>query len=115
MRLAPKYALNGSHWTWAELVDKGLVQRLLVRLGYLPQETSIFRGMTVEQNINCVLELVEPDPATRAAPELDGVGHPGALGVALGKVHHAVRHVAAEDERCIAVFEAFWVSSACCD
>ena len=28
-------------------------------LGYLPQETSIFRGMTVEQNIKSILELVE--------------------------------------------------------
>jgi lipopolysaccharide export system ATP-binding protein len=34
---------------------------------YLPQETSIFRGMTVEQNIACVLELVEPDAEVRAA------------------------------------------------
>ena len=30
-------------------------------LGYLPQETSIFRGMTVEQNIVSVLETVEKD------------------------------------------------------
>ena len=30
-------------------------------LGYLPQESSIFRGMTVEQNILAVLELVERD------------------------------------------------------
>ena len=29
-------------------------------LGYLPQETSIFRGMTVEQNIKSVLEIIEP-------------------------------------------------------
>ncbi len=36
-------------------------------LGYLPQETSIFRGMTVEQNIKAVLELVEPVVEARAA------------------------------------------------
>ena len=30
-------------------------------LGYLPQETSIFKGMTVEQNIISVLETVEKD------------------------------------------------------
>jgi len=47
-----------------------MYRRAILGLGYLPQETSIFRGMTVEQNINCVLELVEPDPATRAL-ELD--------------------------------------------
>ena len=47
-----------------------MYRRAILGLGYLPQETSIFRGMTVEQNINCVLELVEPDKDTRAA-ELD--------------------------------------------
>jgi lipopolysaccharide export system ATP-binding protein len=37
------------------------------RLGirYLPQEASIFRGLTVEQNILAVLELVEPKPEAR--------------------------------------------------
>ena len=44
-----------------------MYRRAILGLGYLPQETSIFRGMTVEQNINCVLELGEPDAATRAA------------------------------------------------
>ena len=44
-----------------------MYRRAILGLGYLPQETSIFRGMTVEQNIACVLELGEPDPATRAA------------------------------------------------
>ncbi len=43
-----------------------MYRRAILGLGYLPQETSIFRGMTVEQNINCVLELVEPDKAVRA-------------------------------------------------
>src|SRR5262249_12334281 len=32
---------------------------------YLPQEASIFRGLTVEQNILSVLELVEQDPSER--------------------------------------------------
>ena len=44
-----------------------MYRRAILGLGYLPQETSIFRGMTVEQNIASVLELVEPDKATRAA------------------------------------------------
>jgi lipopolysaccharide export system ATP-binding protein len=43
-----------------------MYRRAILGLGYLPQETSIFRGMTVEQNISCVLELVEPDKAVRA-------------------------------------------------
>ena len=43
-----------------------MYRRAILGLGYLPQETSIFRGMTVAQNINCVLELIEPDKAMRA-------------------------------------------------
>ena len=44
-----------------------MYRRAILGLGYLPQETSIFRGMTVEQNIACVLELAEPDKSVRAA------------------------------------------------
>ncbi len=44
-----------------------MYRRAILGLGYLPQETSIFRGMTVEENINCVLEMVEPDKETRAS------------------------------------------------
>jgi len=44
-----------------------MYRRAILGLGYLPQETSIFRGMTVEQNIACVLELVEPDREVRAS------------------------------------------------
>ena len=43
-----------------------MYRRAILGLGYLPQETSIFRGMTVEQNILAVLELAEPDKAERA-------------------------------------------------
>jgi lipopolysaccharide export system ATP-binding protein len=43
-----------------------MYRRAILGLGYLPQETSIFRGMTVEQNILAVLELAEPDKAARA-------------------------------------------------
>ncbi len=43
-----------------------MYRRAILGLGYLPQETSIFRGMTVEQNIVAVLELAEPDAAARA-------------------------------------------------
>jgi lipopolysaccharide export system ATP-binding protein len=44
-----------------------MYRRAILGLGYLPQETSIFRGMTVEENIACVLELVEPDAAMRTS------------------------------------------------
>jgi lipopolysaccharide export system ATP-binding protein len=43
-----------------------MYRRAILGLGYLPQETSIFRGLSVEQNIGAVLELVEPDKAARA-------------------------------------------------
>jgi len=42
-----------------------MYRRAILGLGYLPQETSIFRGLTVEQNVMAVLEMVEPDPAER--------------------------------------------------
>ena len=44
-----------------------MYRRAILGLGYLPQETSIFRGLSVEKNILSVLELVEPDAAARAA------------------------------------------------
>ncbi len=44
-----------------------MYRRAILGLGYLPQETSIFRGMTVEQNIMAVLELAEPDKEARDA------------------------------------------------
>ena len=43
-----------------------MYRRAILGLGYLPQETSIFRGLTVEQNISAVLELAEPDKDARA-------------------------------------------------
>ena len=44
-----------------------MYRRAALGVGYLPQETSIFRGMTVEDNIRAVLEVAEPDPAAREA------------------------------------------------
>jgi lipopolysaccharide export system ATP-binding protein len=42
-----------------------MYRRARLGIGYLPQEASIFRGMTVEENIRAVLELVEPDSRRR--------------------------------------------------
>ncbi len=44
-----------------------MYQRARLGIGYLPQEPSIFRGLTVEQNIRAVLEVAEPDRETREA------------------------------------------------
>ena len=38
-----------------------MYRRARLGIGYLPQEASIFRGLTVEQNIRAVLEIAEPD------------------------------------------------------
>ena len=50
----------------ADITGLPMYRRAILGLGYLPQETSIFRGLTVEQNISAVLELAEPDKAQRA-------------------------------------------------
>ncbi len=42
-----------------------MYRRARLGIGYLPQEASIFRGLTVEQNIMAVLELVEPSKKKR--------------------------------------------------
>ena len=42
-----------------------MYRRARLGLGYLPQESSIFRGLTVEENIRAVLEIVEPDYGAR--------------------------------------------------
>lgn len=44
-----------------------MYRRARLGIGYLPQEASIFRGLTVEGNIRAVLEVVEPDPEIREA------------------------------------------------
>jgi len=48
-----------------DITDLPMYRRAILGLGYLPQETSIFRGMSVEQNIMAVLEVSEPDPHAR--------------------------------------------------
>ncbi|WP_417589567.1 LPS export ABC transporter ATP-binding protein [Pararhodobacter oceanensis] len=44
-----------------------MYRRARLGIGYLPQEMSIFRGMSVEDNINAILELSVPDRTQRAA------------------------------------------------
>ena len=40
-----------------------MYRRARLGIGYLPQEASIFRGLTAEENIRATAELVESDPA----------------------------------------------------
>lgn len=52
--------LNGN-----EVTTMPMYRRARLGVGYLPQEASIFRGLTVEQNIRAVLEVHENDKARR--------------------------------------------------
>jgi len=42
-----------------------MYQRARLGIGYLPQEASIFRGLSVEDNVRAVLEVSEPDRKAR--------------------------------------------------
>lgn len=48
-----------------DITDLPMYQRARLGVGYLPQEESIFRGLTVEENIRAVVELTEKDRAKR--------------------------------------------------
>jgi lipopolysaccharide export system ATP-binding protein len=50
-----------------DITDLPMYRRARLGIGYLPQEASIFRGLTVEQNIRAILEIVEPVPEAREA------------------------------------------------
>jgi lipopolysaccharide export system ATP-binding protein len=48
-----------------DVTDDPMYVRARKGIGYLPQEASIFRGLTVEENIRAVLEVVEPNKKRR--------------------------------------------------
>ena len=50
-----------------DITELPMYRRARLGIGYLPQEASIFRGLTVEQNIRAVLELVEKKSDRREA------------------------------------------------
>ncbi len=54
--------LNGE-----DVTDAPMYIRARKGIGYLPQEPSIFRGLTVEQNILAILETLDLDAAARRA------------------------------------------------
>ena len=50
-----------------DVTDLPMYRRARLGIGYLPQEASIFRGLTVEGNIRAVLEVVERSKERRDA------------------------------------------------
>src|SRR6516162_1555719 len=50
-----------------DITDLPMYRRARLGIGYLPQEASIFRGLTVEQNIRAILEIGEPALEMREA------------------------------------------------
>lgn len=56
--IAPDY--GQVHLDGYTLTGLPMYRRARLGVGYLPQEASIFRGLTVENNIRAVLEVVEP-------------------------------------------------------
>ena len=48
-----------------DVTQMPMYRRARLGVGYLPQEASIFRGLSVEANIRAVLEVVENDKAKR--------------------------------------------------
>jgi lipopolysaccharide export system ATP-binding protein len=50
-----------------DVTDDPMYVRARKGIGYLPQEPSIFRGLSVEQNIMAILETLDLDASARAA------------------------------------------------
>ena len=50
-----------------DITDLPIYRRARLGIGYLPQEASFFRGLSVEDNIRVVLEVVEPVREKREA------------------------------------------------
>lgn len=48
-----------------DITNLPMYRRARLGIGYLPQESSIFRGLNVEDNIQSVLQIVEDDPHRR--------------------------------------------------
>jgi lipopolysaccharide export system ATP-binding protein len=84
---------SGSIWLDGEdITGQPMYQRSRMGLGYLAQEASIFRGMTVEQNIMAVVELNYPRDQLKAETDrllnelhIDHLRHAPATGLSGGE------------------------------
>lgn len=57
-----KISINGQ-----DVSNMPMYRRARLGLGYLPQEASVFRGLTVEENIMAILEISVPESERRQA------------------------------------------------
>ena len=55
------------HLDGLDITDLPMYRRARLGIGYLPQEASIFRGLSVENNVRAALEVVERDRGRREA------------------------------------------------
>jgi lipopolysaccharide export system ATP-binding protein len=55
----------------ADVTDDAMYVRARKGIGYLPQEASIFRGLSVEDNITAILETLPLDGATRRTRKVE--------------------------------------------
>ena len=84
---------SGTIWLDGEdITGQPMYQRSRMGLGYLAQEASIFRGMTVEQNVKAVVELNYPRDQIRAETDrllnelhIDHLRHAGATALSGGE------------------------------
>ncbi|MBJ7320527.1 MAG: LPS export ABC transporter ATP-binding protein [Brevundimonas sp.] len=84
---------SGTIWLDGEdITSQPMYQRSRMGLGYLAQEASIFRGMTVEQNIMAVVELNYPRDQLKAETDrllnelhIDHLRHAPATGLSGGE------------------------------
>jgi lipopolysaccharide export system ATP-binding protein len=77
-----------------DLTDDPMYVRARKGIGYLPQEPSIFRGLTVEQNILAILETMNVDPAARRTRLVQLLGERN-----LTPLAHAPAHTLSGGER----------------
>jgi len=71
----------------ADVTDDPMYVRARKGIGYLPQEASIFRGLTVEQNISAILETLPLDGGTRRARLRELLGELGLTPLAKSRAY----------------------------
>jgi lipopolysaccharide export system ATP-binding protein len=70
-----------------DVTDNPMYVRARKGIGYLPQEPSIFRGLTVEQNVMAILETLPIDAATRRTRLAELLSELGLTGLARARAY----------------------------